>query len=197
MVSIILDTIFYGLKLKEDDFMKKKLLTGLLASVMTMTLLAGCGSATDDSIIKIGAIGPLSGAASTYGISVKEGASLLEKEVNDAGGINGKKIQFVFEDDQAEPNSATQAFNKLVDGEKVVAILGGVTSGATLAIAPNSTTRKIPMITPTGTEPSITNLGGEYMFRGCFVDSFQGEVLGKYATETLNLSVDNPTDGDI
>ena len=165
--------------------MKKKLLTGLLASVMTMTLLAGCGSATDDSIIKIGAIGPLSGAASTYGISVKEGASLLEKEVNDAGGINGKKIQFVFEDDQAEPNSATQAFNKLVDGEKVVAILGGVTSGATLAIAPNSTTRKIPMITPTGTEPSITNIGGEYMFRGCFVDSFQGEVLGKYATETL------------
>ena len=165
--------------------MKKKLLTGLLASVMTLTLLAGCSNGADDSVIKIGAIGPLSGAASTYGISVKEGATLLEKEVNDAGGINGKKIKFVFEDDQAEPNSATQAFNKLVDNEKVVAILGGVTSGATLAIAPNSTARKIPMITPTGTEPTITNIGGEYMFRGCFVDSFQGEILGKYATETL------------
>ena len=168
--------------------MKKRLLTRLLFSIMAVTLLSGCTKGTEDpSIIKIGAIGPLSGAASTYGMSVKEGASLLQKEVNDAGGINGKKIQFVFEDDQAEPNSATQAFNKLVDGEKVVAILGGVTSGATLAIAPNSTSRKIAMITPTGTEPSITNVGGEYMFRGCFVDSFQGEVLGKYATETLKM----------
>ena len=166
--------------------MKKKLLSGLLASVMTLTLLSGCGkSSTDDNIIKIGAIGPLSGAASTYGTSVKDGATLLEKEVNDAGGINGKQIKFVFEDDQADPNSAMQAFNKLVDDEKVCAILGGVTSGATLAIAPNATSKKIPMITPTGTEPTITKTGGEYMFRGCFIDSFQGEVLGQYATETL------------
>jgi len=172
--------------------MKKTLLSGVLASVMAMTLLAGCGgntgsstSSTTGDIIKIGAIGPLSGAASTYGISVKEGAQLLEKEVNDAGGINGKKIQFIFEDDQAEPNSSMQAFNKLVDDEKVCAILGPVTSGATLAVAPNATSRQIPMITPTGTEPTITKVGGEYMFRGCFVDSFQGEVLAKYSSETL------------
>ncbi len=104
--------------------MKKTLLSGVLASVMAVTLLAGCSgnggstSASGDTI-KIGAIGPLSGAASTYGISVKEGAQLLEKEVNAAGGINGKKIQFIFEDDQAEPNSSMQAFNKLVDKNKV------------------------------------------------------------------------------
>ena len=172
--------------------MKKTLLSGVLASVMAMTLLAGCGGNTGSSTsgatgdtIKIGAIGPLSGAASTYGVSVKEGAQLLEKEVNDAGGINGKKIQFIFEDDQADPNSAMQAFNKLVDDEKVCAILGPVTSGATLAVAPNATSRQIPMITPTGTEPTITKVGGEYMFRGCFVDSFQGEVLAKYSNETL------------
>lgn len=170
--------------------MKKTLLSGVLASVMAMTLLAGCGgntstSSTTGDIIKIGAIGPLSGAASTYGVSVKEGAQLLEKEVNDAGGINGKKIKFIFEDDQAEPNSSMQAFNKLVDDEKVCAILGPVTSGATLAVAPNATSRQIPMITPTGTEPTITKVGGEYMFRGCFVDSFQGEVLAKYSNETL------------
>ena len=170
--------------------MKKTLLSGVLASVMAMTLLAGCGgntgssSATGDTI-KIGAIGPLSGAASTYGVSVKEGAQLLEKEVNAAGGINGKKIKFLFEDDQADPNSTMQAFNKLVDNEKVVAILGPVTSGATLAVAQNATAKQIPMITPTATEPSITKLGGDYMFRGCFVDSFQGEVLAKYSSETL------------
>ncbi|BCZ49349.1 ethanolamine utilization protein EutJ [Clostridium gelidum] len=172
--------------------MKKTLLSGVLASVMAMTLLVGCGGNTGSSTsgatgdtIKIGAIGPLSGAASTYGISVKEGAQLLEKEVNASGGINGKKIQFIFEDDQAEPNSSLQAFNKLVDNEKVCAILGPVTSGATLAVAKNATERQIPMITPTGTEPTITKVGGEYMFRGCFVDSFQGEVLAKYSSETL------------
>ncbi|WP_160689837.1 ABC transporter substrate-binding protein [Clostridium sp. C2-6-12] len=172
--------------------MKKTLLSGVLASVMAVTLLAGCsgngGSSSSSSsgdTIKIGAIGPLSGAASTYGISVKEGAQLLEKEVNAAGGVNGKKIQFIFEDDQADPNSAMQAFNKLVDSEKVTAILGPVTSGATLAVAPNAKAKQIPMITPTATEPTITKQGGDFMFRGCFVDSFQGEVLAKYATEKL------------
>jgi branched-chain amino acid transport system substrate-binding protein len=171
--------------------MKKNLLSGILAAAMSITLLAGCsgnsaGSGSTGDTIKIGAIGPLSGAASTYGVSVKEGAELLEKEVNDGGGINGKKVQFVFEDDQADPNSSMQAFNKLVDDEKVCAILGPVTSGATLAVAPNATSKQIPMITPTATEPTITNVGGEYMFRGCFVDSFQGEVLAKYATEKLS-----------
>jgi branched-chain amino acid transport system substrate-binding protein len=165
--------------------MKKTLLSGVLASVMTMTVLVSCGN-TNENEIKIGAIGPLSGSASTYGVSVKEGAELLEKEVNDAGGINGKKIKFVFEDDQADPNSAMQAFNKLVDDEKVSAILGPVTSGSSLAVAPNATSRQIPMITPTGTEPTITKVGGDYMFRGCFVDSFQGDVLAKYSTEKLN-----------
>lgn len=170
--------------------MKKTLLSGVLASVMAVTLLAGCSgnggsSSSSGDTIKIGAIGPLSGAASTYGISVKEGAQLLEKEVNAAGGVNGKKIQFIFEDDQADPNSAMQAFNKLVDSEKVTAILGPVTSGATLAVAPNATAKQIPMITPTATEPTITKQGGDFMFRGCFVDSFQGEVLAKYATEKL------------
>jgi branched-chain amino acid transport system substrate-binding protein len=174
--------------------MKKNLVSGILASVMAMTFLVGCsgnsagsGSTGNNAgdVIKIGAIGPLSGAASTYGVSVKEGAQLLEKEINAGGGINGKKIQFIFEDDQADPNSSMQAFNKLVDSEKVCAILGPVTSGATLAVAPNATSKQIPMITPTATEPTITNVGGDYMFRGCFVDSFQGDVLGKYASETL------------
>lgn len=169
--------------------MKKRLLSGLVASVMAMTFLAGCAGGSsesaDEDVIKIGGIGPLTGNASTYGVSVKEGALLLEKEVNDAGGINGKKIKFVFEDDQNDPNAAKQAFNKLVDKDKVVAILGGVTSKPTLAIAPDATEKKIPMITPTGTEPSITSVGGDYMFRGCFIDSFQGDILAKYTNENL------------
>lgn len=169
--------------------MKKRLLSGFIASVMAMTFLVGCGgndsSTSDGDVIKIGSIGPLSGNASTYGNSVKEGAQLLEKEINDAGGINGKKIEFIFEDDQNDPNSAKQAFNKLVDKDKVCAILGGVTSKPTLAIASDATEKGIPMITPTGTEATITSVGGDYMFRGCFIDSFQGDILAKYTNETL------------
>lgn len=169
--------------------MKKKLLCGVLASAMAFSVLAGCGGnsegGADSDVIKIGGIGPLSGPNSTYGISVKEGADLLAEEINAAGGINGKKVEFIFEDDQSDNTVATSAFNKLVDKDGVCAILGGVTSGTTLAIAPNSTNKKIPMITPTGTEPTITNVGGDFMFRGCFVDSFQGEILAKYTKEKL------------
>ena len=169
--------------------MKKKLLCGILASAMAFSVLAGCGGnsegGADSEVIKIGGIGPLSGPNSTYGISVKEGADLLAEEINAAGGINGKKVEFIFEDDQSDNPVAASAFNKLVDKDGVCAILGGVTSGTTLAIAPNSINKKIPMITPTGTEPTITNVGGDFMFRGCFVDSFQGEILAKYTKEKL------------
>ena len=167
--------------------MNKKFLSTVLLSIMTLTFLSGCGSSSSDSeVIKIGGIGPLSGDAATYGTSVKEGAELYLQEINDSGGIDGKKIVLIFEDDQADPNSAKQAFNKLVDKDGVCSILGAVTSGATLAIAPDSTNKKIPMITPSATEPTITDVGGDFMFRGCFVDSFQGKILAKYTKETLN-----------
>lgn len=169
--------------------MKKKLLCGVLASAMAFSVLIGCGGNSgggdDSEVIKIGGIGPLSGANSTYGMSVKEGADLLADEINNAGGVNGKKVEFIFEDDQSDNTTTASAFNKLVDKDGVCAILGGVTSGTTLAIAPNSTNKKIPMITPTGTEPTITKVGGDFMFRVCFIDSLQGEMLAKYTKDNI------------
>ncbi|MGL5615446.1 MAG: ABC transporter substrate-binding protein [Sarcina sp.] len=170
--------------------MKKKFLALSLVIGVLASSLISCGGDTasnggNDNVIKIGAIGPLSGKASTYGQSVKNGAELYIEEVNKAGGINGKEIKFIFEDDQADQNAAMNAFNKLVDSDKVSAIIGAVTSGPTLAIAPKSTTAKIPLITPTGTEPNITKNGGEYMFRGCYIDSYQGEILSSYASNDL------------
>lgn len=167
--------------------MNKKVLCKILSLTLGLSLLTGCSTSRGGSndTIKVGVIGPLTGSASTYGQSVKNGVELLQNEVNTTGGIDGKQIEFIFEDDQADPNSAIQAFNKLVNNDKVVSILGAVTSGSALAIAPNSTTQKIPLITPTGTEPTITEKGGAYTFRGCFVDSFQGEILAKYAKENL------------
>jgi branched-chain amino acid transport system substrate-binding protein len=175
---------------KEGDLiMKKKILVATLAVAMVASLFVGCSSKKDgDSaeVIKIGSIAPLTGKVATYGQSVKEGVQLAEKEINANGGINGKKVKVVFEDDQADQNAAINAFNKLVDEEKVSAVIGAVTSGATLAVAPNATQAKIPMITPTATEPTITKVGGEYVFRGCYVDSYQGQVMARYAAGDLS-----------
>jgi len=167
--------------------MIKKTICKVLSLTLGFSLLVGCsnngGSSTQT--VKIGVIGPLTGAASTYGQSVKNAVDLIQEEVNSSGGINGKNIEFIFEDDQADPNSAIQAFNKLVNNDKVVSILGAVTSGSTLAVAPMATNQKVPLITPTGTEPTITEKGGIYTFRGCFIDPFQGEILAKYSNENL------------
>jgi branched-chain amino acid transport system substrate-binding protein len=169
--------------------MKKRNLAILAVAVMSASILSACGAKDNTNAaaneILIGGIGPLTGGASTYGQSVRDGAELYIKEVNAAGGIDGKKVRLVFEDDQADGTLASNAFNKLVDNDKVTAILGGVTSGATLAIANKATQSKIPMITPSATEPSVTEVGGEYMFRVCYVDSYQGIALANYSYDTL------------
>lgn len=167
--------------------MKKKILSALMATAVMGSVLAGCSkSSANSDTINIGAIGPLTGPASTYGQSVKNGAELYLEQVNADGGIDGKKLSLLFEDDEANADKAIQAFNKLVDNDKVPVILGAVTSGATNAVAPQATSRSIPMLTPTATEPNITKNGGEFVFRGCFVDSFQGVALADYATSTLS-----------
>lgn len=171
--------------------MKKKVLLSVLVMAMVGTSLVGCkknnGAAVSGGgdVIKIGMFGPLSGPVATYGQSVKQAVQLAEKEINAKGGINGKKVQVFYEDDQANPNQAVNAFNKLVDSQKVSAIIGGVTSGATAAVAQKATQKKIPMLTPTATEPTITKVGGEYMFRSCYLDSFQGVTMAKYAAKDL------------
>lgn len=170
--------------------MKKKFIAMSLAILLLGGALVSCGgnqntSGENSDVIKIGAIGPLSGKASTYGQSVKNGADLYIEELNKAGGIDGKKIELIFEDDQADQAAAMNALNKLVDNDKVSAVIGAVTSAPTLAIAPKATSMKIPLITPTGTEPNITKNGGEFVFRGCYVDSYQGAVLSNYAINDL------------
>ncbi|MEQ8153954.1 MAG: ABC transporter substrate-binding protein [Clostridiaceae bacterium] len=166
--------------------MKKKIIATIMVTLVAASAFAGCAKKADSSdTIKIGNIGPLTGKGSTYGQSVKDGAELYLEEINAAGGINGKKVQLVSEDDEMDPNKAIQSFNKLVDDEKVVAVLGAVTSGSCKAVGPLATSKGIPMITPSATEPNITKDGGDFVFRGCFIDSFQGKILAKYANENL------------
>ena len=169
--------------------MYKKKIAFALSLVMATGLLAGCApkdSASDEKgDIKIGVVLPLTGTVSSFGKSGQNGIKLLEEQVNKAGGVNGRNIKFFFEDDEGKPESATTVGTKLISSDKVVAIVGPLTSGAAIALGPIATQNKIPMITGTGTNPDVTIKGGAFVFRACFIDPFQGTVIAKYAYEDL------------
>lgn len=165
----------------------KKLLAGLLSCALIFTASCssdtstGSGNANSDTIT-IGQIGPITGNYAIYGISTFNGVELAMEQFGD---INGKKVVASTIDDQGNPADAINAYSKLVDGEKVSAIIGGVTSGSTSAIVEASKANNTPMVTPTATLDSITSLGTN-IFRACFKDSYQGNVMAEYAKDKLN-----------
>jgi branched-chain amino acid transport system substrate-binding protein len=105
-------------------------------------------------------------------------------EINKAGGINGRQIQILSEDDEGRPEKAATVVTKLIDQDRVIALVGEVASGNTLAAAPKAQAAKVPMISPSSTNPAVTQVG-DYIFRVCFIDPFQGEVMAKFAANTL------------
>jgi branched-chain amino acid transport system substrate-binding protein len=147
-----------------------------LALALTLT--------TSLAAIKIGEVDPLTGGVSQFGIGCHQGFVLAFEEINAEGGILGQKIELVTEDDQSKPGQSATAVRKLITQDKVVALLGDATSSATLEAAPIAQADKIPMITPTATNPRITEVG-DFIFRVCFLDEFQGRVLARFAREKL------------
>lgn len=169
--------------------MKKRIISMAMITILAMGALVSCGEAkktsSDNDEVKVGTIVPLTGKVASFGQSAKEGVLLAEKQINDAGGVKGKKVKFLVEDDQGDQNVALNVFNKLVDQENVDVILGPLTSAPTLAISPKTGSSKVPMLTPAATEPTVTKIGNGYVFRGCYIDSFQGEAMSKFSKETL------------
>ena len=133
---------------------------------------------------RIGVYGDTTGATSSFGVSTKNGIELAFEEINAAGGVNGKKLEMIFEDDQGTPEKAKTVISKLINQDKVVAVLGEVASSNSLAAAPVAQEAKIPMITPSSTNPKVTEVG-DYISRVCFIDPFQGAVMAKFAANTL------------
>jgi branched-chain amino acid transport system substrate-binding protein len=150
----------------------------LALTPLTLTLT------TSPAAIKIGEVDPLTGGVSQFGIGCHQGFVLAFEEINAEGGILGQKIELVTEDDQSKPGQSATAVRKLITQDKVVALLGDATSSATLEAAPIAQADKIPMITPTATNPRITEVG-DFIFRVCFLDEFQGRVLARFAREKL------------
>ena len=134
--------------------------------------------------IRVGVYGDTTGATSSFGVSTKNGIQLAFDEINAAGGVNGKKLEMVFEDDQGTPEKAKTVISKLISQDKVVAVLGEVASSNSLAAAPVAQEAKIPMISPSSTNPKVTEVG-DYISRVCFIDPFQGAVMAKFAANTL------------
>lgn len=143
----------------------------------------GPGANTGDTI-KVGVYGDLTGATSSFGQSTKNGVELAVEEINAAGGVNGKKMVIISEDDQGRPEQAKTVVSKLISQDKVEALLGEVASTNSLAAAPVAQEGKIPMITPSSTNPKVTEVG-DYISRVCFIDPFQGAVMAKFSANTL------------
>jgi branched-chain amino acid transport system substrate-binding protein len=151
----------------------------------------GAGGATTSGAdssgpIMVGEFGSLTGKEATFGTSTDDGVQLAVQEINDAGGIKGRKLQVKVEDDQSLSSEAATAVQKLIDRDHVVAIIGEVASGRSLAGAPICQNRQVPMITPASTKPAVTEQG-DYIFRVCFIDPFQGLVMAKFASQNLKV----------
>ena len=149
----------------------KKIL--FLVSLLALFVLScGAKASKDKNVIKVGVIGALTGNVAQYGTSTINGFKLKVKEINAAGGINGKKIEIVEADSKGDVQEAINAFKKMVSQDKIDIFVGEVTSGPSLAIAPLAQQAKIPMITATGTAFDITK-GKDYVFRTTFTDPYQ------------------------
>jgi branched-chain amino acid transport system substrate-binding protein len=163
----------------------------------TLALLAGCGGqggqdtgSKPAAAIKIGANMELTGGVSNFAQSAYKGLKLAFKEVNGKGGVNGRQLEIVAADNKSEPSEAANATTKLVSQDKVKAIVGPVTSSCVLASAPIVTGAKIPLLSPTGTNEFITfdnNQVREFLFRSCFIDPLQGDIMAKFTLNSLKL----------
>ena len=164
-------------------------------ALLSLSLVTGCGTTASpkatSEVIKVGGDLELSGGTAMFGQAAEKAIKLAFEQQNAKGGVlGGKKLQYVSADNKSDAGESTAAATKLASQDKVVAILGPMTSGATLAAAQVVTDSKIPLISPTGTADKVTVENGQlkpWIFRACFIDPFQGQVAANFASDNLRL----------
>lgn len=159
----------------------KKVLTLVLVLAMLVTVLASCKK---DDTVRLGLIVPKTGVVAAYGDAVEKAVNLAVAEINEAGGIDGKQVKLFTYDNKSDATESVNVFNRLVDNDKIVALVGPVISSTSLAVGPLAEAKKIPMISPTATNLTVT-IGLDYVFRACFIDPYQGGTVAKFANENL------------
>ncbi|HTS81402.1 MAG TPA: ABC transporter substrate-binding protein [Myxococcaceae bacterium] len=137
--------------------------------------------------ILIGEVGSLTGPEATFGISTRNAIELALREVNAAGGVKGKKVEVRVYDDQSKPEEAANAVARLINQDQVLLILGEVASTNSIAMANKAQPAQVPMISNASTNPKVTEIGN-YIFRVCFIDPFQGYVMAKFAHDNLKFT---------
>ena len=147
----------------------------------------GGGSAPATGVIKIGHFASMTGPQATFGISTDQAIRLAIKERNAKGGVKGRQIELVTIDDAGKQSEAATAVTRLINDDHVVAVLGEVASSLSLAGGPIAQKAKVPMISPSSTNPDVTDIG-DYVFRVCFLDDFQGWVDAKFAKDNLKAT---------
>ncbi|HZW88433.1 MAG TPA: ABC transporter substrate-binding protein, partial [Myxococcaceae bacterium] len=136
-------------------------------------------------LLVIGTIGALTGRQAHYGGETRNGAQLAVEEANASGGVQGRQLTLRSYDSQSRPEEAANAITRLVTQDGAVFVVGENQSSLSLAMAPAAMKGEVPMISPSSTNPRVTAEGGPYVFRVCFTDTFQGQLLARYARETL------------
>lgn len=165
----------------------KKILATVTAATLAFSLVA-CGDkaanqGSDPNKIILGTMGPLTGENAIYGISTSNGIKLAIEEKQT---VLGKPVELISVDDKADQTESVKAYNKFVNNDGVVGIVGATTSGSSLSVATMAVKDNVPVITPTGTIPEITTTG-DNIFRACYTDPQQGEIMAKFAIENLGL----------
>lgn len=159
-----------------------------IAGVLFVALaLAGCGGSKTDELV-IGEYGSLSGGDATFGQSTKAGVEVALDELiaQKQGKIGGMMVRVVVEDDQGRPEEAASVVQKLINQDRVIAVLGEVASSRSLAGGPICQKNSVPMISPSSTNPGVTQIG-DFIFRMCYLDDFQGQVMARFASQNLGL----------
>ncbi|MDB5048034.1 MAG: Branched-chain amino acid transporter, amino acid-binding protein [Fibrobacteres bacterium] len=172
-----------------SDMKKLRNMIPLALAMASFACLSACNkkdAGSSDNEILIGHYGSLTGATATFGQSAQKGIEMAVDAINESGGVLGKKLKVIVEDDQGKPEEAQTVATKLISKDRVVALLGEIASSNSLAAAPVAQANRIPMISPGSTNPKVTMVG-DYIFRVCFIDPFQGLVMAKFATNTLKL----------
>ena len=166
----------------------KKFISVMLVAAMAVTALTGCGSNSGSSSKKdadkyyIGGIGPTTGATAIYGTAVKNGAQIAVDEINAAGGINGKQIEYRFEDDQNDAEKAVNAYNTLKDWGMQM-LVGTTTTAQCIAVAGKTASDNVFQITPSASSPDVLSSGNGNVFQVCFTDPNQGVASAQYIAE--------------
>lgn len=159
----------------------------LASIILAATVFTACKKeAANTNVIRIGEVGSMTGNQATFGQSTHNGIELAIQELNAAGGLLGKQIELISLDNQGKPEEAATAITRLITQNEVTAVLGEVASSISLAMAPIAQQYGVPMISPSSTNPDVT-AKGDYIFRVCFIDPFQGSVMARFALETLKI----------